>query len=122
MNGARDITEDLMSKIEDDVTATMHRTLAIAPDPLLPVAISGLAAALGLTAAILAKAGGNYVAGEPDLDCILLAALLGARIGIGGADPTREAYEDFDALKSVGRTPGPRAETSVPTQPNARHK
>jgi hypothetical protein len=96
------ITEDLMAKIEADVTATMLRTLAIAPDPLLPVAISGLAAALGLTAAALAKSRGNYVSGEPDPDCILLAALLGARMGIskGGV---AEAYKDFEVLKAAGR-------------------
>lgn len=103
------ITEDLMRKIEDDVIAAMSRTLAITPAPVLPVAISGLAAALGVTAAALAKANNSYVAGEPDPDCVLLAALLGARMGMS-ADGISEAYRDFDALKAAGRTATPKRE------------
>lgn len=94
------IALDLMRKIADDVTAAMCRTLAINKKGRrdLPVVMAGLGAALGVAAAALNT---DKEATEPDPECILLAALLGARFGIGEADPVKAAYRDFETLRAT---------------------
>lgn len=94
------IIRDLMTKVGDDVGAALRRTLAIAPHPHLPIAIAAGASVVGLISAMLDK----DRAPNPDPDCVLLAGLLIARTGIGGKDPIREAYADFELLKEAGRT------------------
>ncbi|QUS40547.1 hypothetical protein RPMA_18185 [Tardiphaga alba] len=91
------IIKDLMTKIGDDVGATMRRTLAISPEPRLPVAMSGGASAIALIAAFL----DTDPKPEPDPDCVLLAGLLLGRIG---PNQVEEAYKDFEILKAAGRT------------------
>lgn len=98
---ARGITKDLMHKLAEDVSAAMYRTLAIAPQPHLPIAMSGAAPLLAMMGALI----DTDPKKEPDPDCLLLAGLLLARAG--GArnhDPIGEAYKDFEALKAAGRT------------------
>lgn len=98
------IIKDLMVKIGDDVGATMRRTLAISPEPRLPVALSGGASAIALIAAFL----DTDTKPEPDPDCMLLAGLLLGRIG---PNQVEEAYRDFEILKAAGRT------AASPSQP-----
>jgi hypothetical protein len=96
------ITEDLMDKIADDVTFAMKRTLALAPNPLLPVAMNGGAVAIGIVAAVLAEAAGKYEPkSKPDVDTVLLAALLCARVGTDVDDGIAQAYRDLEALRSA---------------------
>jgi hypothetical protein len=99
-----DITEDLMSKVADDVTRAITRTLAIAPDPRLPIALSAVAAAIGTATALLQRMAGD--AKEIDPECVMLAGLLGARIALDPDEGTSLAYADLDCLKSAGRLPG----------------
>lgn len=94
------ITRDLMAKAADDIGAILRRTIAIAPEPHLPIAMSAGASVVGLLAALL----DTEKKPTPDPDCVLLAGLLIARCGIGGGDPVGAAYEDFDALKKAGRS------------------
>lgn len=91
---------DLMTKVGDDVGAAMRRTLAIAPQPHLPIAIAAGASVIALIAFLL----DTERSPDPDPDCVLLAGPLIARTGIGGKDPIGEAYADFDLLKNAGRT------------------
>ncbi len=103
-----DVTEDLMTKVADDVTKTVIRTLLIAPRPLLPVAASAAAAALGIVAAELDKLAGCYNAlAGPGNDNILLAGLIVARMGMSpqAADSIGDAYKDYAALQAAGLAP-----------------
>jgi hypothetical protein len=97
------ITRDLMKKVADDVVSAMHRTLAIAPSPHLPIAASAAAAAMGIVSALLEESSpdGRVPGSTPDPDCVLLAGLLCARLGIGGADPIGEAYADLKLLTAA---------------------
>lgn len=94
------ITRDLMTKVADDVSAVLHRVLAISPHPHMPIAVSAGASVVGLLAAML----DTDRSPTPDPDCVLLAGLLIARTGIGGKDPIGDAYADFQLLKEAGRT------------------
>ena len=97
-----DIVGDLMTKVSDDVTRCIVRTLAIAPEPQLPIGISAIAATLGATACILQRlAGGENK--EPESENIMLAALLGARMSIEPDDAVSMAYEDLECLRTAGR-------------------
>lgn len=98
---ARGITKDLMHKLAEDVSAALYRVLAIAPQPHLPIAMSGAAPLIAMMGAIL----DTDKKPEPDPDCLLLAGLLLARAGgTKNHDPIGEAYKDFEALKAAGRT------------------
>lgn len=94
------ITRDLMTKVSDDISAVLRRTLSIAPHPHMPIAVSAGASVLGFLAAML----DSDRKPDPDPDCVLLAGLLIARTGIGGKDPIGAAYADFQLLKDAGRT------------------
>jgi hypothetical protein len=94
------ITKDLMQKLADDVNAALYRTLAIAPQPHLPIAMCGGAPLVAMMGALLDTDPGP----TPDPDCLLLAGLLLARAGIRGHDAIDQAYKDFEALKAAGRT------------------
>jgi hypothetical protein len=94
------ITRDLVRKVGDDIGAVLRRTISIAPQPHMPIAVSAGASVVGLLAAML----DTDKKPDPDPDCVLLAGLLIARCGIGGSDPIGAAYSDFDALKKAGRT------------------
>jgi hypothetical protein len=100
------ITNDLMVKVADDVTRCVNRTLAIAPEPLLPIGISAIAATLGITALLLQRVAGAVDNG-PEPDCVMLAALLGARLAIDPESGTKAAYADLECLKSAGRISQP---------------
>jgi hypothetical protein len=93
------IVQDLMTKIGDDVVAVLRRTLSIAPKPHLPIAMSAGASVIAFVACLL----DTDPKPTPDPECVLLAGLLIARTGLGGADPIGEAFKDFDALKVAGR-------------------
>jgi hypothetical protein len=102
--GAPDhITRDLMRKVADDVISAMRRTLAIAPAPILPVAVSAATAAMGIVSALLEQvsAEGRVPGSEPDPDCVLLAGLLCARMGIGLGDSIGQAYADLRVLAAA---------------------
>lgn len=94
------IIRDLMTKVGDDVSAALRRTLTIAPAPHLPIALAAGASVVGLIAVLLDA----DPKPDPDPDCVLLAGLLIARTGIGGKDPIGDAYADFKLLKDAGRT------------------
>lgn len=95
------VTRDLMMKVADDITSAVTRTLALTDDRgNLPIAVSAGAACLGVIAAILDQQYGDKRGGKPDPDCVLLAALLAARTGIGGEDPVADAYRDLELLKT----------------------
>jgi len=93
------ITNDLMKKVGDDVTAAMIRTLDIAPNHL-PVAVAGAAAAVGVTAAILGRLNDSQeMGGGPNPDMVMLAALIIGRMGLG-PDGISQAYKDLETLRS----------------------
>jgi Ni,Fe-hydrogenase III small subunit len=94
------ITDDLMRKVSDDVQAVLKRTLAIAPHPHLPVAVSAGAACIGVIAGLLEimSEDGRVPGSKPDPECVLLAGLLCARMGTGGSDPIGQAYADLKTL------------------------
>ena len=97
------ITNDLMKKIGNDVTAAMIRTLDIAPNHL-PVAMAGAAAAVGVTAAILSRLNDSQeLGGEPNPDMVMLAALIIGRMGLG-PDGVSQAYIDLETLRSDSET------------------
>lgn len=100
-----EITSDLMKKVADDVIAAVHRTLAIAPDPLLPIAVSAGAACVGIVWAMLENLSdqGRTPGAAPDPECLMLAGLIVARVGIKQEDPIGAAYKDMDALRKTGR-------------------
>jgi hypothetical protein len=93
------VVEDLMEKIAEDVTRAMGRTLAICPDPRLPVALAGAAAALGIVTSLLDEMAGLKRKDGPSPENILLAGLLAARLGISGEDGVGQAYRDIEKLK-----------------------
>jgi hypothetical protein len=96
------ITRDLMKKLADDVTSSMVRTLSLAGErQQLPIGIAAGASCIGIIAAMLNSAKGGASGQEPDPDCILLAALLVARTGIGGDDPIGDAYRDLGFLNEA---------------------
>lgn len=95
------IINDLMTKCTDDVVRALKRTLSIAPEPHLPIAVAAGAATIGMIAALLEHMGGNRVPGaEPDRDCVLLAGLICARMGMDQKDGISQAYRDLAILKS----------------------
>ena len=113
------ITNDLMNKISEDVSGAMLRTLALSSTKL-PIAMSGCAAAVGITAAVLAALSGSYNSKlDPDPNNILLAALLAYRAGCGGKAPIGAAYKDFDILKKARRIPRTRAAAALSPQKDA---
>ncbi|SRR5258706_10343457 len=99
-----DITEDLMTKVADDVVRVIRRTLAIAPGPGLPIALSAVAAAIGTATALLQRMAGDK-GEEIDPECVMLVGLLGARIALDPDEGTSLAYADLNCLKSAGRLP-----------------
>ena len=95
-------THDLMTDVSADVTAAMLRSLDLAVEKL-PVATAGGAAAIGIIAAVLDTMGGSYdKTKRPSNDCILLAALVCARMGGDFTDPIAQAYKDLERLKHTG--------------------
>ena len=106
MEVSEQIVADLMSKIGEDVSRAMLRSIDLSPEPKLPVAIAGAAAAIGIVTALLDELSGNEMKKGPTNANIMLAGLLAARYGIGG-DGVEEAYLDIDALKAAGRSPEP---------------
>lgn len=101
------ITKDLMKKMGDDVSRTIMRTIAIAPEPHLPVAMAAAAAAIGILAAVLEKPAGKYVDPEadPDPQAVLLAGLLAARCAITpNGDGIAAAYADLKTLTAHSST------------------
>lgn len=104
MNAVEDhITRDLMRKVSEDVSAALNRTLSIAPHPLLPIAASAGAVCVGVMAGFLEAMSpeGRAPGTAPDPDCVLLAGLLCARMGMGGDDPIAAAYADLATLKGT---------------------
>lgn len=100
------ITRDLMRKLADDVSQSMLRTLSLADAPQqLPIGISAGASCIGIVAGILNAIEGKERGTPPDRDCILLAALLVARTGIGGDDPIGDAYRDLAVLNKAEGQP-----------------
>lgn len=98
------ILADIAEKCAEDVSAAIKRTLSIAPEPKLPVAIMAGAAALGWISALLAERAGTYDPTQsPDPDTLLLAGLLAARLGMDGDSGIADAYEDLRILKEAGR-------------------
>lgn len=97
------VIEDLMVKAGADVSAAMIRTLELAPpDDRLPIALSGVGAALGIAAGVLDPTDGD----GPGHDSVYLAALLAARIYMAGTakrDGITNAYKDLEVLKQAGR-------------------
>jgi hypothetical protein len=91
------VTKDLILKLSEDVGATIRRTLSIAPEPHLPVAMAAGASAVAAIAVLL----NDDPKSEPDRDCLLLAGLLLAHIG---PDAVKNAYRDFEVLKAAGRS------------------
>lgn len=104
---AEQVTSDLMRKIEDDVTAVIRRVIGIAPPPYLPIITSAGAVCIGFAASELEhmSADGRVAGSEPDPDCVLLAGLLIAHMGIGGPDPIHAAYQDMKAIKTARSKP-----------------
>lgn len=102
-NANHAVTNDLIAKAVKDIGAVMRRLRSIAPDPFLPVAIGAGVNAIVPIAVELHHMSGEPYKGEPDPDCMMLAALLLARTGISDADAVAEAYRDLDALKAAGR-------------------
>lgn len=95
------IINDLMTKCADDVVRALKRTLSITPDPQLPVATAAGVACIGVIAGILEHMAGNRVAGSaPDPECVLLAGLICARMGMDPRDGIAQAYRDLEVLKA----------------------
>lgn len=91
------IKADLMKKTGADVSAAIIRTASLLPDSeRLPVVMAGIASALGVGAAALAK--GPRTA-WPQKESVMLAALLGAHMGMETPDPIGTAYADLAFLK-----------------------
>lgn len=105
------ITRDLMRKASDDVEGVLRRVLSIAPRPWMPIAASAGAACLGFLAAELEQASeaGRKAGDAPDPECVLLAGLLCAHLGIGGDDPIGAAYADLKMLLAARATPNTEA-------------
>lgn len=95
----KQVTRDLLRKCADDVGAALRRTIAIAPEPHLPIAMAAGASVVAFIGVLLDTENGP----EPDSECILLAGLLIGRSGVGGLDPVGAAYDDFEILKAAGR-------------------
>ncbi len=96
--GERDlgITADLMRKVSDDVSAAIGRVVELCPEGIVPITTAAIAAALGWGARALATRPGA----EPQSDDVLLAALLGARMGTEYPDAIGQAYRDLETLKA----------------------
>lgn len=94
------ITKDLMKKMGDDVSRTIMRRIAIAPEPHLPVAMAAAAAAIGILAAVLEKPSGKHdPQANPAPQGVLLAGLLAARCAITpNGDGIAAAYADLKTL------------------------
>jgi hypothetical protein len=92
------IISDLMGKVSDDVSNALCRTLALCPEPKLPVAIAGGAAAIGTIAAVLNTA---PKAGKIDPECVLLAALLCAWVALDPKNGVHYAYRDLETLRPL---------------------
>lgn len=90
------VTKDLIRKLSEDVGAAIRRTLAIAPEPHLPVAMAAGASAVAVITALLDPEHNP----EPDRECQLLAGLLLGRIGPNAVE---DAFRDFEVLKAAGR-------------------
>lgn len=92
------IISDLMAKVGDDITGAMMRTISISPEPHLPVAMAGGAAALGIVAGVL-----NEMSSHPDSELndetILLAALLCAHTVINPKTGVEQACRDLQILR-----------------------
>lgn len=102
---ATGIVRDLMGKVSSDVEAALHRTLAISPQPHLAIVLGASAPLMAALAFIL----NTHPSPEPDPDCMMMGALLMARIARKDHDPVGAAYADFEALRVAGRfTPGKR--------------
>lgn len=97
----REITRDLMRKVGDDVGAALRRMMEIAPEPLLPIAMSAGTTVIALMALLLDK---NPERGSPDPKCLMLAGLLLAHGGISGPDAVKNAYRDLEVLMDADVT------------------
>lgn len=95
-----DVTSDLMDKVTDDVCRALRRTLAIAPQPHLPLATAAGASVIGVMAGLLEHMAGTRVAGSaPDPDCVLLAGLLCAHMALDPRNGVANAYRDMKLLR-----------------------
>lgn len=95
------ITDDLMTKVVDDVSDALKRTLSIAPLHL-PVALAAAAVCLGYASNVLSRmhSDDNQDNSELTEDISVLAALLAVR-GV------EAGYADLQVLIDAGRiTPG----------------
>lgn len=98
------ITKDLMTKVADDVGAAIKRSAALAPNSDLPVVMAAAAAALGTLAAALDKRTGKSSRDAgPQMEGVMLAALLTARAGLNVGEGLDAAYKDMAALRAAGR-------------------
>lgn len=98
MGAQREITRDLMRKVGDDVGAALRRMMEIAPDPLLPIAMSAGTSVVALMALLLDT---KPEPSKPDPNCLMLAGLLLAHSGISGDRIVDNAYRDLDLLMSA---------------------
>jgi hypothetical protein len=96
------IVDDLMKKVADDIERAIKRSLDIAPEPRLPIAVQAASTAVGELFEVLRGFEGSPLS---DLQLVMLAALLagrGATVGEYHAALV-EAKEDLCALYSAGR-------------------
>lgn len=91
----KQIISDLMRKIGDDVSSAMRRNVSLSPDPKLPVAAAGAAAAVGVLAAIINI---DKDATEMDEECVILAGLMCARVALDPKNGISNAYRDLEIL------------------------
>lgn len=97
------VTRDLMTKISDDVTATVLRTLDLG-DERLPLAMAAAVAAVGILAAVLRRDVLDPVVGESgrsmiDHDAVLYAALLTARFALSPETAADDAHRDLERIR-----------------------
>lgn len=96
------VTRDLMRKLSSDVSENMLRTISLVENrQVLPIVVAAGASCVGIISGVLHSMAEGESQTVPDPECILLAALLVARTGIGGDDPIGDAYRDLETIKAA---------------------
>jgi hypothetical protein len=97
------IVLDLMRKVADDVEAVINRTLDIAPEGSMPIAVQAAAAAIARLATVIRCQ--DQAEPFPARQLIMLAALMAARGAIEEElyAAIDEAERDMRALHRAGR-------------------
>lgn len=93
-----------MDRVSQEVQEIVMRALAdvgSGAQAHLPVACAAAAAAIGILGAVLEKMGGEPTSAKPEKDCVLLAGLLAARMGIDSESAIPQAYKDLERLTTT---------------------